>query len=117
MLIRTKKLLLVMLVMGGSALEASATEVISPCVEWTFRVGDRVFGLEGYHRRDGKRGESPSIFRTTTVIHYGSGYSRVSTPVIVVAAVSGALPLLICAGCLLMIRRPKKRLNSWIESE
>ena len=93
-----------MLFIGG-VLDVSATEVRSPYVEWTFRVGDRVFGLEGYTRIDLKRGEEPSVFKTTTVIHYGSGESWVRTPVIVVAAVSGALLLLICAGCFFMIRR------------
>jgi hypothetical protein len=95
-----------MLVMGGSAFEASSTSYeFLPYYDWTFRAGSREFGFEGYTPEEGLGTDAPSVFKTTTVIHYGFGSSKVRRPVIVVAAVFVILPLLVCASCILIVRR------------
>jgi hypothetical protein len=89
---RTKSLILVLLVMVGPALEASATTVLPISHNWTFRVGGRKFGLTGYP-------PGFSIYRTS--IWYGSGYFTTRLP----APMCVTLPLLVCAGGYLIVRR------------
>ena len=100
---RTRKLLLVSLVLGCSVLEAAATSYeLPPYHNWTFRVGSREFGFKGYSPEGYP---PPSFSKTYTVIHYGFRKSSIRRPVHVVAAVFGTLLLLVCVGCLLIARR------------
>lgn len=93
---RSRSLLVVLLLMGGSVLEASARSNIMHRDNWTFRIGGHRFGFEGY-RMVGRK--------YITIVHYGFGTFYSTLPVQAVAALSGALPLLGVAGYLFFVRR------------
>jgi hypothetical protein len=98
-------LLLVLCFLGGSVLEVSATSYyLAPYYDWTIRAGNREFGFEGFTPSSGLGGAAPSVFNTTTVIHYGCGATKIRKPVIVVATLFVTLPLLASVGCFFFVR-------------
>ena len=89
---RTNSLILVLLLMLGSALEAAASITLPISHDWTFRVGGLKVGLTGY---------SPGIFNYRTEIDYGVGYFTTRLP----APVCASLPFLVFVGGYLIFRR------------